>query len=209
MIATGIGFDTHRLVKGRRLILGGISIEHPLGLEGHSDADALCHAMADALLGAVADGDIGVHFPDNDPRWKNADSVDLLERVVARLKARRAKVVHVDATVMAEAPKLAPYRQAMRERLAPALGVSVQHVSVKATTLEGMGALGRREGIAALVVATVETENGRRRTDDGRRTGKDRRRTTEKITERSKRRTSNIQRPTPNVERKISKLQTE
>ena len=156
MIKTGIGFDTHRLIKGRRLILGGVSIEHPLGLEGHSDADVLCHALADALLGAIADGDIGVHFPDTDPRWKNANSLDLLSQVVARLKTRRARVVHVDATVMAEAPKLAPYRQAIRERLARVLEVSVPDVSIKATTLEGMGALGRKEGIAAMAVATVE-----------------------------------------------------
>lgn len=170
MITTGIGFDAHRLVKGRRLVLGGVRIKHSLGLEGHSDADALCHALADALLGAIADGDIGVHFTDNDPRWKNADSLDLLARVVERLKVRRARVLHVDATVMAETPKLAPYRQAMRERLAPVLGVPVQAVSVKATTLEGMGALGRQEGIAALAVATVDVEDGRQTTDAGRRT---------------------------------------
>ena len=156
MIKTGIGFDTHRLIKGRRLILGGVSIEHPLGLEGHSDADVLCHALADALLGAIADGDIGVHFPDTDPRWKDANSLDLLAQVVKRLKTRRARVVHVDAILMAEAPKLAPYRQAMCERLARVLEVSIQGVSIKATTLEGMGALGRREGIAAMAVATVE-----------------------------------------------------
>ncbi|MFH1477429.1 MAG: 2-C-methyl-D-erythritol 2,4-cyclodiphosphate synthase [Verrucomicrobiota bacterium] len=156
MIKTGIGFDAHRLVKGRRLILGGVFIEHVLGLAGHSDADVLCHALADALLGAMADGDIGVHFPDTDPRWKDACSLDLLAQVVARLKMVQARVVHVDATIMAEAPKLAPYRQAMRERLARVLEVSVQDVSIKATTLEGMGALGRREGIAAMAVATVE-----------------------------------------------------
>lgn len=158
MIKTGIGIDAHRLVKGRRLILGGVPIEHPLGLEGHSDADVLCHALADALLGAMADGDIGVHFPDTDPRWKDANSLDLLAQVMERLKTRRARIVHVDATVMAEAPKLGPYRQAMRERLARVLEVSVQGVSIKATTMEGMGALGRQEGIAAMVVATVEME---------------------------------------------------
>ncbi|MFA5043177.1 MAG: 2-C-methyl-D-erythritol 2,4-cyclodiphosphate synthase, partial [Kiritimatiellia bacterium] len=136
------------------------------GLAGHSDADVLCHALADALLGAIADGDIGAHFPDTDPRWKDADSLDLLAQVAARLKARRTRIVHVDATVMAEAPKLAPYRQAMRERLASVLEVSVTDVSIKATTLEGMGALGRREGIAAMAVATVEVA---RRTTDGRR----------------------------------------
>ena len=117
MIKTGIGIDAHRLVKGRRLILGGVPIEYPLGLEGHSDADVLCHALADALLGAIADGDIGMHFPDTEPRWKDANSLDLLAQVVERLKTRRARVVHVDAVLMAEAPKLAPYRQAMREGL--------------------------------------------------------------------------------------------
>jgi len=161
MIKTGIGIDAHRLVKGRRLILGGVPIEHAMGLEGHSDADVLCHALADALLGAIADGDIGVHFPDTDPRWKDANSLNLLAQVVERLKTRRARVVHVDSTVMAEAPKLAPYRQAMREQLARVLEVSLQDVSIKATTLEGMGALGRREGIAAMAVATVEVEDGR------------------------------------------------
>jgi 2-C-methyl-D-erythritol 2,4-cyclodiphosphate synthase len=156
MIKTGIGFDAHRLAKGRRLVLGGVPIEHPLGLAGHSDADVLCHALADALLGAMADGDIGTHFPDTDPRWKDANSLDLLAQVVARLKMAQARIVHVDAVLMAEAPKFAPYRQAMRERLACVLEVPVQGVSIKATTLEGMGALGRREGIAAMAVATVE-----------------------------------------------------
>ena len=132
-----------------------------MGLEGHSDADVLCHALADALLGAMADGDIGVHFPDTDPRWKDANSLDLLAKVVDRLKIRRARVVHVDATVMAAAPKLAPYRQALRAQLARVLEVAVQNVSIKATTLEGMGALGRREGIAAMAVATVEGEDKR------------------------------------------------
>ncbi len=155
MTVAGIGFDIHRLVRGRRLVLGGVAIPHPRGLQGHSDADVLCHAVADALLGATADGDIGVHFPDADPRWKGADSLVLLARVAARLKSRRARVVHVDATVMAEAPRLAPYREAMRGRLAGALGVPVSAVSIKASTLEGLGALGRREGIAALAVATV------------------------------------------------------
>ncbi|MDD5676662.1 MAG: 2-C-methyl-D-erythritol 2,4-cyclodiphosphate synthase [Kiritimatiellae bacterium] len=153
---TGIGFDAHRLVKGRRLILGGVPIEHAMGLAGHSDADVICHALADALLGAIADGDIGVHFPDTDSRWKDANSLNLLSQVVARLKIRRARVVHVDAILMAEAPKLAPYRQAMRERLSRVLEVPLQCVSIKATTLEGMGALGRQEGIAAMAVATVE-----------------------------------------------------
>lgn len=155
MIKTGIGFDIHRLVKGRRLILGGVPIKHERGLAGHSDADVLCHALADALLGAVADGDIGTHFPNTDPRWKNARSLELLQQVLTRLKTRRARVQHVDAVLLAEAPKLAPYRQAMRSRLAKALALPLKSVSIKATTMEGLGAIGRGQGIAALAVATV------------------------------------------------------
>lgn len=155
MIKTGIGFDIHRLVKGRRLILGGVPIKHPAGLAGHSDADVLCHALADALLGAVADGDIGAHFPSTDPRWKNARSLELLQQVLARLKARQARVQHVDAVLLAEAPQLSPYRQAMRSRLARALTLPLKSVSIKATTMEGLGAIGRGQGIAALAVATV------------------------------------------------------
>ena len=155
-IRVGQGYDVHAFAAGRKLILGGVEIPSERGLAGHSDADVLCHALADALLGAIADGDIAVHFPDTDPHWKDANSLALLAQVVERLKACRARVVHVDAILMAEAPKLAPYRQAMRARLARVLEVSVQGVSIKATTLEGMGALGRREGIAAMAVATVE-----------------------------------------------------
>ncbi len=159
MIRTGIGYDVHRLVAGRRLILGGIEIPHEVGLLGHSDADVLCHAIADALLGAVADGDIGKHFPDTDARWKDADSVRLLAAVAERVRAHRAVVMNVDATVLAERPKLAPHVPAMRARLAGALGLPVERVSVKATTVEGLGALGRREGIAVMAVATVEQES--------------------------------------------------
>lgn len=153
---TGIGFDTHRLVEGRKLILGGVAIPHPVGLLGHSDADVLTHALMDALLGAIADGDIGQHFPDTDPQWAGADSLALLRAVVARLAAQGWRPANVDATVLAERPKLAPHIPAMRERLADALGLPVGAVSVKATTVEGLGAIGRREGISALAVATVE-----------------------------------------------------
>ncbi len=153
---TGIGFDTHRLVEGRRLILGGVAIPHPVGLLGHSDADVLTHALMDALLGAIADGDIGQHFPDTDPQWAGADSLALLRAVVARLAAQGWRPANVDATVLAERPKLAPHIPAMRERLADALGLPIGAVSVKATTVEGLGAIGRREGISALAVATVE-----------------------------------------------------
>lgn len=152
---TGIGFDTHRLVEGRKLILGGIEIPHPVGLLGHSDADVLTHALMDALLGAIADGDIGQHFPDTDPRWEGADSIELLRAVVERLRSKGWQVVNVDITVLAERPKLKPYIPAMRERLAEPLGIEVESVSVKATTVEGLGAIGRREGISAMAVAMV------------------------------------------------------
>jgi 2-C-methyl-D-erythritol 2,4-cyclodiphosphate synthase len=156
MIRTGIGFDIHRFSAGRKLILGGVEIPSPVGLEGHSDADVLCHALADALLGSIADGDIGQHFPNTDPRWKDADSVELLRQVVLRVKAKGFHVVNVDAMITAEKPKVMPYAQRMRERLAPVLGVTIDEVSVKATTMEGLGAIGRGEGIAVMAVATVE-----------------------------------------------------
>ncbi len=151
----GIGFDTHRLVEGRKLILGGVDIPHETGLLGHSDADVLTHAIMDALLGAIADGDIGQHFPDTDPKWAGADSIALLRAVVARLADQGWRVGNVDATVLAERPKLMPHLPAMRERLAAAMNVDVGAVSVKATTVEGLGAIGRREGISALATATV------------------------------------------------------
>lgn len=153
---TGIGFDTHRLVEGRKLILGGVEIAHPFGLLGHSDADVLTHAIMDALLGAVAAGDIGQHFPDTDPRWEGADSLKLLCAVVALLRERGWRVGNVDATVLAERPKLMAHIPEMRSRLAEAMGVEPADVSVKATTVEGLGAIGRREGISAMAVATVE-----------------------------------------------------
>ena len=156
MIRTGIGFDIHRFAPGRRLVLGGVAFESDEGLEGHSDADVLCHALADALLGAIADGDIGQHFPNSDARWKDADSVELLRAVVQRVQAKGYRVVNVDATVTAQKPKVAPKVAAMKARLAPVLGVGVGEVSVKATTMEGLGAIGRAEGIAVMAVATVE-----------------------------------------------------
>ncbi len=155
MTRCGIGFDTHRLVAGRRLVLGGVDIPHSMGLLGHSDADVLVHALMDALLGAVAGGDIGQFFPDHDPRWRDADSLDLLRRVVAHLKTLGWRVRQSDATILAEAPKLAPHIDGMRHHLAAAMEVTVDAVSVKATTVEGLGAIGRREGISAMAVATV------------------------------------------------------
>ena len=157
MIRTGIGFDTHRLVEGRRLILGGVDIPHETGLLGHSDADVLAHAVMDALLGAVALGDIGQHFPDTDNRWKGADSLKLLDRVTELLRENGWKIVNVDATILAERPKMMPHLPKMRENLAARMGVPVGAVSVKATTVEGLGAIGRREGISVMAVATVES----------------------------------------------------
>jgi 2-C-methyl-D-erythritol 2,4-cyclodiphosphate synthase len=154
-MSTGLGYDCHRLVPGRRLILGGIELEHELGLEGHSDADVLTHAIIDAMLGACALGDIGQHFPDTDARYRDADSIVLLEATVALLRDAGFITRHVDATVVMERPKLAPARDRMRARLADALGLDLSHVSVKATRGEGMGFVGRGEGIAALAVATV------------------------------------------------------
>lgn len=155
MIRVGFGYDSHRFKKGRKLMLGGVEIPHPRGLDGHSDADAVCHAVMDALLGAAALGDIGEHFPDSDPRYKGADSLKLLAET-RRLLGRRRKIVNVDVTVLAEEPKLGPYKNRMRARLARVLGISVDQVSVKAKTNEGMGFVGRREGIAVLAVAAVE-----------------------------------------------------
>ena len=155
-LRTGIGYDAHRLVEGRRVIMGGVDIPHERGLLGHSDADVLTHAIMDALLGAIADGDIGRHFPDSDPRWKDARSVDMLRQVAGRVRGAGWAIANADATVLAEAPRLAPHVALMRSRLAEAMGIGPEQVSIKATTMEGLGAIGRREGIAAMAVATVE-----------------------------------------------------
>jgi 2-C-methyl-D-erythritol 2,4-cyclodiphosphate synthase len=155
---TGIGFDVHRFAPGRPLVLGGVSIPGSDGLEGHSDADVVVHAMMDALLGAVADGDIGQHFPNTDPRWKGANSLDLLAAVVARLRSQGWRPVNVDATVIAERPRVMPHAAAMRRAVSAVLGTSEDAVSVKATTPEHMGALGRGEGVAVMAVALVEKE---------------------------------------------------
>ncbi len=156
MIRTGIGVDSHRLEPGRPLVLGGVDIPHEEGLAGHSDADVLTHAIIDALLGAAALGDIGQHFPDTDERFRDADSIALLRVVVGRLEERGFRIVHVDSSVVMERPKLAPYRDAIRDSLAATLDISVAHVSIKATTGERMGFVGRGEGVAAMAVATVE-----------------------------------------------------
>ena len=152
----GHGYDVHRLVPGRKLIIGGVDIPHLLGLLGHSDADVAAHALADALLGAAALGDIGQHFPDTDPAYAGADSLVLLAKVAELLKAEGWRVENVDVTILAQRPKLKPHIPQMRENFARAMGVPVTAVSVKATTEEGLGFTGREEGIAAHAVALIE-----------------------------------------------------
>jgi 2-C-methyl-D-erythritol 2,4-cyclodiphosphate synthase len=156
-VRTGLGWDSHRFLAGRPLILGGVTFPGAeLGLDGHSDADVLTHAVMDALLGAAGLDDIGVHFPDTDGTYEGADSIALLRTIVATLAERGLTLVHVDTTVLMERPKVGPHRTAMRECLAQALGLDVASVNVKASTGEGMGFVGRLEGVAALAVATVE-----------------------------------------------------
>jgi len=149
-MGVGIGYDSHRFAEGRPLIIGGVEIEFERGLSGHSDADVLAHAVTDAVLGAAGAGDIGTHFPPSDERWKDADSIELLRTIVASLEGT---VVNVDATVICERPAIGPHRAAIEERLGSALGAPVL---VKATTNEGLGAIGREEGIAAIAVASYE-----------------------------------------------------
>ncbi len=156
MIRTGIGYDAHRLVAGRKLVLGGVEIPHERGLEGHSDADVLVHAIADALLGAAGEADIGHHFPNTDEAIRGISSIEILARAVELLAAKGARPVNIDATLIAEAPKIAPHIPAMREKLAGALGLGQDRVSIKATTNEGLGTIGRGEGMAAMAVATIE-----------------------------------------------------
>jgi 2-C-methyl-D-erythritol 2,4-cyclodiphosphate synthase len=151
----GIGYDSHRLQDGRRLVIGGVELEHERGLAGHSDADVLAHAVIDALLGAAGMGDIGEHFPDTDERWRDADSMSLLEQVVASVRERGIDVVNVDCTLVMERPKLGHHRAAIRESLATTLAVDLQRVNVKASTGEGIGFVGRGEGVAALAVASL------------------------------------------------------
>ena len=156
MMRIGHGYDVHSLQEGRKLVLGGVEIPHTRGLAGHSDADVLAHAVASALLGSLALGDLGTHFPDTDPRWRGASSLDLLRRVVSMLREHGFALVNCDATVIAQQPRLAPHVPAMRANLAGALGCETDRVSVKATTSEGLGALGRGEGIAAHAIVLVD-----------------------------------------------------
>ena len=156
MTRCGIGYDAHRLVAGRKLILGGVEIPHSLGLEGHSDADVLSHAIADALLGAIGESDIGHHFPNTDEGIRGISSIAILERVNAVLRTKLARPTNVDATLIAEAPKIAPHIPAMRANIARALQLDGKRISIKATTNEGLGTIGRGEGMAAMAVASVE-----------------------------------------------------
>jgi 2-C-methyl-D-erythritol 2,4-cyclodiphosphate synthase len=160
MIRTGIGYDVHRFAENRRLVLGGVEIAHDLGLLGHSDADVLVHAIADAILGAAALGDIGRHFPPSDPAYRDADSLELLAISGGMIRDAGFSIVNIDATVIAEAPKIAPHAIQMTANIARALQIAAACVSIKATTNEGLGFIGRAEGIAAMAIATVEGAAG-------------------------------------------------
>ena len=154
---SGIGYDSHRLAEGRRLVIGGVEIAHEQGLAGHSDADVLAHAVIDALLGAAGLGDIGEHFPDSDERFKDADSMQLLAQVVASVREHGLEIVNMDCTLVMERPKLGPHRTAIREALARTLGLTPRRVNVKASTGEGIGFVGRGEGVAALAVVSLQS----------------------------------------------------
>jgi 2-C-methyl-D-erythritol 2,4-cyclodiphosphate synthase len=156
MVHVGIGYDVHGLVEGRKLILGGVEIPHPKGLEGHSDADVLMHAICDAVLGALGESDIGHFFPNTDPRWRGAPSHLFLREVARLVSLRDGKLVNVDATLVAQAPKIFPHIQQMKLKIAEALELNVQHIGIKATTNEHLGFIGREEGIAAMAVAAVD-----------------------------------------------------
>jgi 2-C-methyl-D-erythritol 2,4-cyclodiphosphate synthase len=156
MVHVGIGYDVHQLVAGRKLILGGVEIPHTKGLDGHSDADALMHAICDAVLGAIGEEDIGHFFPNTDPRWKGAPSKVFLQEAARQVTFKQGKIVNIDATVIAQAPKIYLFIREMKIRIAEALGIAIEKVGVKATTNEHMGFIGREEGIAAMAVASVD-----------------------------------------------------
>lgn len=158
MVHVGIGYDVHALVAGRKLILGGVEIPHSKGLDGHSDADALMHAICDALLGALGEPDIGHFFPNTDPRWRNAPSKLFLEEAARIIALRNGKIVNIDATILAQEPKVYPHVKDMKLRIAEALNINFEHVGIKATTNERMGFIGREEGIAAMAVASVDLD---------------------------------------------------
>jgi 2-C-methyl-D-erythritol 2,4-cyclodiphosphate synthase len=156
MIHAGIGYDVHPLKEGRKLVLGGVEIPHRKGLDGHSDADALMHAICDAVLGALGEGDIGLFFPNSDPRWRGAASKLFLQEAARQVIFRNGRIINVDATVIAQQPKLMPYAGAMKLNIAEALGIHPKKVGIKATTNELLGFIGREEGIAAMAVASVD-----------------------------------------------------
>lgn len=156
MVHVGIGYDVHQLVAGRKLILGGVDIPHPTGLDGHSDADVLMHAICDAILGAMGEGDIGHYFPNTDPRWKNSPSKVFLEEAARQVVFHGGRIVNVDATLIAQQPKIAPHLHAMKLNISQALGINPKRVGIKATTNETLGFIGREEGIAAMAVASVD-----------------------------------------------------
>ena len=157
MIKVGIGFDSHRFVENRKLIIGGVEIDHELGLEGHSDADVLAHAICDALLGALGEGDIGTHFPDIDPKYKNISSLKLLESITQKITENRFSIGNIDSVIVCEKPKLSQYIDEMKEKISKALNTSKDNIGIKATTNEKMGHIGRGEGIAAHAIALINS----------------------------------------------------
>lgn len=156
MIRVGIGYDVHRLVQGRKLILGGVEIPHSKGLDGHSDADVLMHAICDAILGAIGEVDIGHFFPNTDPRWRGAPSRIFLEEASRQVSARKGSIINIDSSIIAQQPKLFPHLESMKANIASALGLKPQQIGIKATTNEQLGFIGREEGIAAMAVASVQ-----------------------------------------------------
>ena len=160
MVHVGIGYDVHRLVAGRRLVLGGVEIPHPKGLDGHSDADVLMHAVCDAILGALGEGDIGGFFPNTDPRWRGADSRVFLQEAARQVIFRKGRIINVDATIVAQQPRVMPHAPAMKVNIAQALGIQLKRIGIKATTNERLGFIGREEGIAAMAVAGVDLTEG-------------------------------------------------
>ncbi len=160
MIRSGIGYDVHRLVEGRKLILGGVHIPYEYGLEGHSDADVLVHAIMDAILGALGKGDIGIHFPDSEPRYKDADSIKLLIKVMNMAKKDGYRVNNLDSIIVAQRPRLSPYIPEMRKNIADALRIDEERVNIKATTTEGLGFEGKGEGVSAFAIVTLVQKDG-------------------------------------------------
>ena len=156
MTLVGLGYDVHRFAEGRKLILGGVEIPYALGLDGHSDADVLCHAIADAILGAIGEADIGHHFPNTDPACEGMDSLEIVRRAVQLVQQQGGRLINIDSTLVAEAPKIAPHLTAMKANLARVLALPEKRIGIKATTNERMGFLGRKEGVAAMAVASVE-----------------------------------------------------